>query len=80
MNPIILGVSLTRMGLIPKDSTILQHFDFSILIILLPSFGIGGGLLEFDPSRCPFMRNSKASCGYWFCTTLLVYGSAHQTK
>jgi hypothetical protein len=28
----------------------------------------------------PFMRNSKASCGCWFYTTLLVYGGAHQLK
>jgi hypothetical protein len=26
------------------------------------------------------MRNSKVSCGGWFCTSLLVYGGAHQLK
>jgi hypothetical protein len=28
----------------------------------------------------PFMINFKAPYGYWFCTTLLIYGGAHQLK
>jgi hypothetical protein len=32
------------------------------------------------PRDGPFMINFKAPCGYWFCTTLLMYGGAHQLK
>jgi hypothetical protein len=28
----------------------------------------------------PFIRNSKACYGCWFCTTLLAYGGEHQLK
>jgi hypothetical protein len=73
MNLVILGISSTRMGHPYRKtgtSTTLQHFDPSSSSLLWNLAHLDGTV----------MRNSKASCGCWFCTTLLVYGGADQLK